>query len=164
VPQPNRPGGAAAAATGHVRIDAEHAELRRRIGGLRAVCGEIARPDAACPACRPARRGDCEQGMVLALSGLIAFIFDHFVGEEGIMHDSLMSSLERELCQEHMEAHATISAEVQRIVGGLTPTTTLDGIRQLEALLLDWLEQHVPGYDQFLVDWLERRHYLPRAG
>lgn len=162
-----RPGGPDAlppAATGHARLDAEHADLQRQIGGLRELCREIARPDAACPACRPERRAGCEQGMVVALSGLISLIFEHFVGEEAVMHDSLMSSLERELCQAHMEAHATISAEVQRIVGGLTPTTTLDGIRQLEAVLQDWLAEHVPGHDQGLVDWLERRHYLPRAG
>ena len=42
---------------------------------------------------------------------LLAFILDHFKHEEDVMRDSLLLTVDREVCQAHMEDHAAISAK-----------------------------------------------------
>ena len=90
------------------------------------------------------------------LGDLLAFILEHFRTEDEIMRDSLMLMVDREVCQAHMEDHAAISGKVQEIVAALDPMTTVVLIRELDALLMRWVGNHIALHDILLVRWLER--------
>lgn len=140
--------------TGHALIDREHRMLMTCLDGLRRLCFDM-HGMADCSTCSTERRNECEQHLVGMLGDLIAFILDHFQTEEKIMRDSLMLMLDRDVCEAHMEDHANISTKVQQIVMALDPNFTVVRLRELEALIQRWIENHIRLHDLLLVRWIE---------
>lgn len=141
--------------TGHPHLDAEHGLLLSSIANLRRVCVDQLRFQH-CGHCDQDRRQHCEGTLVSMLGDLLAFILEHFRTEDEIMRDSLMLLVDREVCQAHMEDHAAISGKVQEIVAALDRMTTVVLIRELDALLMRWVGNHIALHDILLVRWLER--------
>ena len=158
--RPWLPGGPlpAALVTGHAAIDAEHGQLLSSMTSLRRICTDY----AALPHCRQcaaSTRRDCESGLISLLGDLLAFILDHFVHEEGIMRDTLMLAVDRDVCEAHIEDHAAISAKVQQIVARLEPEHLVERIRELDRLLSRWLNHHIALHDVLLVRWVDRQEF-----
>lgn len=141
--------------TGHPHLDAEHSLLLNSIASLRRVCLDQL-SFRHCGNCDPGRRQYCEGNLVSLLGDLLAFILEHFRTEEEIMRDSLMLMVDRDVCEAHMEDHAAISGKIQEIVVALDRLNTVVLIRELDALLMRWVSNHIDLHDLLLVRWLER--------
>lgn len=147
--------------TGHQLIDFEHRHLLGCITSLRRVCDDqLGRHQ--CGDCGEAKRNRCEGNLVGMLGDLLAFILDHFKTEEGIMRDSLLLMVDRDLCEAHMEDHAAISGKVQEIVAALDPMKTVSLIRDLDGLLLRWITHHIALHDMLLARWVDREESILR--
>lgn len=141
--------------TGHHHLDAEHRLLLNSIASLRRLCiDQISYRH--CGSCDAGRRRHCDDNLVTMLGDLLAFILEHFRSEEEIMRDSLMLMVDRDVCQAHMEDHAAISEKIQEIVMALDRLNTVTLIRELDALLMRWVGNHIALHDILLVRWLER--------
>lgn len=147
--------------TGQPHLDAEHSLLLGCVANLRGVCAEQFRFHH-CGHCNQDRRQYCEGNLVSMLGDLLAFVLEHFRTEEEIMRDSLMVMADRDVCQAHMEDHAAISGKVQEIVAALDRKTTVVLIRELDALLMRWVGNHIALHDILLARWLERDGSLLR--
>jgi hemerythrin-like metal-binding protein len=140
--------------TGHQAIDFEHGQLLASMQSLRNLCREfVYKKD--CGGCHEEKRQSCENQLVALLGDLLAFILDHFKNEEVVMRDSLLLSLNREVCEAHMEDHANISAKIQEIIVSLEPMNTVGLLRELDVLLQRWIVNHVMLHDLMLGRWLE---------
>lgn len=140
--------------TGHQAIDFEHGQLLASMQSLRKLCGEfVVRTD--CTGCSEDKRQGCENQLVGLLGDLLAFILDHFKNEEMVMRDSMLLSLNPEVCEAHMEDHANISAKIQEIIVALDPRGTVGLLRELDVLLQRWISNHVMLHDLVLGRWLE---------
>jgi len=147
--------------TGHPHLDAEHRMLMSSIANLRKVCLD---PDHFhhCGDCHAAQRNSCEGHLVSMLGDLLAFILEHFRMEEGIMRDSLLQMVNRDVCEAHMEDHAAISSKVQEIVTALDPMNNIGLIKELDSLLTRWVTHHIGLHDILLVRWIEREDSVLR--
>lgn len=141
--------------TGHPHLDAEHSLLLSSIANLRRVCIDQV-SFQHCGNCDHARHQQCEGNLVSLLGDLLAFILEHFRTEEEIMRDSLLLMVDRDVCEAHMEDHAAISGKIQEIVVALDRMNTVALIRDLDALLMRWVSNHIALHDILLVRWLER--------
>lgn len=147
--------------TGHQTLDFEHQMLLNSMSTLRQVCaGFTTRRD--CSTCHADSRADCESSLIGLLGDLLVFMMDHFRNEEQLMRDSLLVMVDRDLCEAHMEDHATISSQVQQIVAALDPMQTPSLLRQLDTLLHNWVSQHVILHDLWLARWVEREDSVLR--
>lgn len=142
--------------TGHPSIDFEHTHLLACIRDLRRVCDDMV-GRSHCMQCSDSRQRSCENELIRHLGDLLAFILDHFRHEETIMRDSLMTALERAVCEAHMEDHAAISAKVQQIVASIDRRRLVGLMRELDSLLGTWTVNHIRLHDLILVRWLERQ-------
>lgn len=142
--------------TGHAIIDAEHTHLLSCIRDLRRICDDLAGRQH-CLQCTDTRQQACENELIRHLGDLLAFILDHFRHEESIMHESLMTSLERAVCEAHMEDHAAISAKVQQIVASIDRHRLAGLMRELDVLLGTWTINHIRLHDMILVRWIEHQ-------
>jgi len=147
--------------TGHQQLDGEHRMLLTTIAALRQVCVDHVGCEN-CSACSEASRNQCEGNLIAMLGDLLSFILDHFKLEEAVMRDSLLQIVDREVCNAHIEDHAAISGKVQEIVSALNPLRTVSLIRELDALLMRWLENHIGLHDMLLLRWLEREDSVLR--
>lgn len=147
--------------TGHRLIDLEHRFLVSSIANLQRVCLDHLNY-ADCRTCDPLRRERCEGNLIGLLGDVFAFILEHFKNEESIMRESLLLTVDWELCQAHMEDHAAISAKVQEIVSSLDRLHTVSRIRELDALLARWLTNHIALHDMLLSRWIAREDSLLR--
>ena len=75
------------------------------------------------------------------------------------MRDSLLMTIDRDLCEAHIEDHAAISAKVQQIVARLEPEHLVERIRELDRLLSRWLNHHIALHDVLLVRWVDRQEF-----
>lgn len=148
--------------TGHRLIDFEHRFLVSSIANLHRVCIDY-QTYADCRTCEPDRRARCESELICLLGDVFAFILEHFKNEETIMRESLLLTVDREVCQAHMEDHAAISAKVQEIVSSLDRSHTVSRIRELDALLARWLTNHIALHDMLLSRWISREDSLLRG-
>lgn len=147
--------------SGHPAIDAGHIHLLSSIAGLRKICiDHVALPN--CSACSHSTRKDCEEQLIAMLGDLLAFVLDHFRIEAEIMRDSLLLLVDRDVCEAHMEDHAVISGKVQEIVAALDPLNTVGLIRDLDALLAQWMRNHIALHDVMLARWVEREDSILR--
>ncbi len=145
--------------SGHPLIDAEHQALLGVLRRLPDICQSfLSRMD--CSQCSTEARRDCESRLVDLLSEVIEFVIDHFSSEEAIMRRSLLPAIEPARCEAHFEDHAEIMGRLTDILGALTPETTSGRMRELNALLLSWLNEHIRHHDQPLADWLKRDEML----
>lgn len=147
--------------TGHKIIDDEHRLLLGCMASLRKVCDDYT-GYANCHSCTVATQSRCEGDLISLLGDLLSFIIDHFMTEEGIMRESLLLIVDREVCDGHMEDHAAISTKVQEIVSALDSGRVIERIRELDQLLLQWITHHIALHDMALVRWVER-HKLTAA-
>lgn len=142
--------------TGHKAIDFEHSQLVACVRCLRSLCHKFDQK-AECSSCSVDTHQVCETQLIALLGDLLAFILDHFKNEEKVMRSSLLLTVDRELCLEHIEDHANISAKVQEIILALQPLKTASLLRELDALLQRWISNHVLLHDILLGRWLESR-------
>lgn len=142
--------------TGYRRIDEEHAHLLACMRTLKQICSAPSHP-SHCTGCTCDQRVSCEDDLVSILGDLLAFILDHFEGEERLMRDTLLKQVDRAVFDAHMEDHAAISGKVQEIVARLNPQETIRRIRELEALLDSWVNNHVQLHDVLFARWLEQQ-------
>ncbi len=147
--------------TGHRLIDFEHRFLVSSIANLHRVCIDY-RSYANCQGCGPEQRASCEGELIGLLGDVFSFILEHFKNEESIMRESLLLTIDREVCQAHMEDHAAISAKVQEIVSSLDRSHTVSRIRELDALLARWMTNHIALHDMLLSRWIAREDSLLR--
>lgn len=134
------PGWAPQLLTGNSEADCEHRLLLNAITRLRGVTSELEHQDAI----------DLQE-FVDILGDFLAFLVDHFFAEEKLMKACGLTVKEKELCDRHMEDHAAISDTVLRIVSTLDTPQTVPLVRQLHAVLQDWLEHHIQIHDAVLV-------------
>lgn len=147
--------------SGHPAIDAGHTHLLASISGLRRICiDHVALPD--CTGCSLSTRKQCEEQLIAMLGDLLAFVLDHFRIEAEIMRDSLLLLVDRDVCEAHMEDHAVISGKVQEVVAALDPLNTVGLIRDLDALLAQWMQNHIALHDVMLARWVEREDSILR--
>ncbi|MCG2578232.1 hemerythrin family protein [Dechloromonas sp. XY25] len=145
--------------TGHKLIDFEHRFLIGAIANLRKVCGDyLSFKD--CAECAKSMQERCEGSLIGLLGDVFAFILDHFKNEEAIMRDSLMQVVDRDVCEAHMEDHAEIAAKVQEIVSALDTSHIVSRIRDLDALLSRWVNNHISLHDMLLARWVARSDAL----
>jgi len=128
--------------TGHKAIDAEHRFLISAIVNLRQVCIDLTGLQN-CLSCSVDRSKQCEGQLISALGDVFAFVLEHFKTEESVMRDSMQLMVDRDVFQAHMEDHAAIAAKVQEIVLSLDASHTVLRIRELDALLTNWIEHHI---------------------
>lgn len=147
--------------TGHRLIDLEHRFLVSAIADLRRVCIDH-ETYANCHDCGEERQARCEGELICLLGDIFAFILEHFKNEEAVMRDSLLLTIDREVCQAHMEDHAAIAAKVQEIVSSLDRFHTVSRVRELEALLGRWMTNHIALHDMLLSRWIARDDSLLR--
>jgi hemerythrin-like metal-binding protein len=147
--------------TGHRLIDFEHRFLVSSIANLQRVCIDY-QTYADCQSCGQDRRAHCEGELIGLLGDVFAFILEHFKNEESIMRESLLLTVDREVCQAHMEDHAAIAAKVQEIVSSLDRSHTVSRIRELDALLARWMTNHIALHDMLLSRWISREDSLLR--
>lgn len=147
--------------TGHRLIDFEHRFLVSSIANLHRVCIDY-QAYADCQSCGLDRRASCEGELIGLLGDVFAFILEHFKNEESIMRESLLLTVDREVCQAHMEDHAAIAAKVQEIVSSLDRSHTVSRIRELDALLARWMTNHIALHDMLLSRWIAREDSLLR--
>jgi hemerythrin len=74
------------------------------------------------------------------------------------MRQSLLYMLDREICEAHMEDHAHISEKIQQIVAAIEPDKTVLQVRELTALLENWMTHHVELHDKALARWMARQN------
>lgn len=146
----------AALQTGHPRIDAEHAHLLVSMRSLKTICIDLQNL-ASCAGCGDDRRQRCEDDLVGILGDLLAFILEHFEGEERVMRETLLMQVDRAVCEAHMEDHAAISGKIQEIVASLNLLETVSRIRELDTLLERWIVNHIQLHDVFLAHWVDRQ-------
>ncbi len=140
--------------TGNADIDQEHRLLLGIMGRLREICADfLARDD--CHGCPHHAEHRCDNALVETLGDLLMFLVDHFRTEEDLMRTGRATLVDRDLCELHKEDHAAISHTVQRIVASLDPARTAAHIRQLDELLVRWVENHIKVHDQVLVRMLQ---------
>lgn len=145
--------------TGHKLIDFEHRFLIGSIANLRKVCGDyLLFKD--CATCAKSMQEHCEGSLIGLLGDVFSFILDHFKNEEAIMRDSLMQVIDRDVCEAHMEDHAEIAAKVQEIVSALDTSHVVSRIRELDALLSRWVNNHISLHDMLLARWVARSDLL----
>lgn len=142
-------------ACGNRLIDDEHRSLLASIDNLKQVCSDY-RGLANCQACSGEHRRACEHKLLRMLGDIIEFIIEHFEHEEALMRRTLLPIMNAAAYDEHVEAHANISAGVIRILSSLTPEITVEKIRDLELSLHGWLIGHIYQHDLPLADWLKR--------
>lgn len=145
--------------TGHQVIDQEHRFLVSAIVDLRKICIDQLRLKD-CTDCAHKQQQHCEAQMLAMLGDVFAFILEHFTTEESVMRDSLLLMVDRDLCEAHMEDHAAISLAVQRIVSSLDTEHVVSRIRELDALFIRWVTNHVALHDMILSRWISRDDYL----
>jgi hemerythrin-like metal-binding protein len=147
--------------TGHKLVDSEHHFLIAAIANLRRVCiDHVNLKD--CTGCTHERQQRCEAEVITMLGDVFAFILDHFKTEEMVMRDSLLLTVDRDLCEAHMEDHAAISSTVQEIVSSLDSHQIVSRIRELDALLTRWETNHIALHDLILSRWVAREDSLLR--
>ena len=145
--------------SGHPLIDDEHQALLAVVQRLPEICESfLSKTD--CSGCAPAARQACEARLVGLLGEVIEFVIEHFSSEEAIMRRSLLPAIEPARCEAHFEDHAEIMGRLTDILGALTPETTSGRMRELNASLLSWLNEHIRHHDQPLADWLKRDEML----
>lgn len=142
-------------ACGNSLIDSEHRALLASIDNLKQVCTDY-RHTANCQACDGGRRQGCEHKLLQMLGDVIEYIIEHFEHEESLMRRTLLPVMNTGAYNEHVEAHANISAGVIGILSSLTPEITVEKIRDLELSLHGWLIGHIYQHDLPLADWLKR--------
>ncbi len=142
-------------ATGHQGLDFEHRQLLACMSATRHVCMDL-RGFKDCSRCIKPRQQQCETELVRLLGDLLAFILDHFKTEEEIMRDSLLLTIDRDVCEAHMEDHAAISTKIQEIVAALDSSRIVVQLRELDDLLGRWITHHILLHDMMLVRWIER--------
>ena len=147
--------------TGHKLIDFEHRFLVSSIADLQRVCIDH-EAHANCLGCSPEQRVKCEGNLICMLGDVFSFILEHFKNEETIMRESLLLTVDRDVCQAHMEDHAAIAAKVQEIVSSLDRLHTVSRIRELDALLARWMTNHIALHDMLLSRWIAREDSLLR--
>lgn len=140
------PGWAPQLLTGNAEVDSEHRLLLNAIARLRDACAALERQaDGGADA-----HIDSEEFVDL-LGDLLAFLVDHFFAEEKLMKACGLTVKEKALCERHMEDHAVISDTVLRIVTTLDTQQTAALVRQLHAVLQEWIEHHIEIHDALLV-------------
>lgn len=145
--------------TGHKLIDFEHRFLIAAIANLRKVCVDhLSFKD--CAACGQEMQERCESGLIGLLGDVFSFILDHFKNEEAIMRESMMQVIDRDVCEAHVEDHAEIAAKVQEIVSALDTSHVVSRIRELDALLSRWVNNHISLHDMLLARWVARNDVL----
>lgn len=138
------PGWAPRLLTGNSEVDCGHRLLLNAFERLSRTCSALERQaDAAV--------GIAMDEFVDLLGDLLAFLVDHFHAEEKLMKTCGLTVAEKDLCDRHMEDHAAISETVLRIVSTLDTPQTVPLVRQLHAVLEDWLEHHIAIHDAELV-------------
>lgn len=142
--------------TGHRELDAEHAMLLGMMRTLRDIC-TVQATYRNCATCSGAEQRRCDSDLVGMLGDLLAFILEHFRHEEEVMRTSLLLMLDREQCTAHMEDHAAISGKVQQIIARLDRLQTVVLIRELDALLQTWVDNHIALHDVLLARWMARQ-------
>lgn len=142
-------------ACGNRLIDDEHRALIESIDSLKRVCAHYRRA-ADCRACDGGRRRGCEQKLLRLLGEIVEFIIEHFEHEETLMRRTLLPIMNAAAYDDHVEAHADISAGVIGILSSLTPEITVGKIRDLEVSLHGWLVGHIHLHDLKLAEWLRR--------
>ena len=147
--------------TGHQLIDFEHSFLISIIADLRRVCKDYTGL-GDCISCGEDPQRRCEAQVVGMLGDLFAFILEHFKTEEAVMRDSLLLMVDRDVCQAHMEDHATISSAVHKIVSSLDTQHVVSRIRELDTVLVCWMANHTALHDQLLVRWVSREDSLTK--
>ncbi len=140
--------------TGHTLINQEHRQVLMIIQRLRQVCPHFVE-GKLCTSCSDEVSDTCQSGLMSLLGDLFAFILEHFRHEEKLMRESLMLSMDRELCDAHMEDHAEIATKVQEVVMGIDKGQTASMIRELDVLLHRWLNHHISLHSMMLGQWLE---------
>ncbi len=148
--------------TGHRLIDLEHRFLISAIANLRRICIDQSNL-VNCLGCGETVQEKCESQLIGMLGDIFAFILEHFKTEEGIMRDSLLLMVDRDVCRAHMEDHAEIAAKVQEIVSSLNPAHVVSRIRELDALLARWVTNHIALHDLLLSRWIARDDSLVKA-
>lgn len=139
--------------TGHKLIDFEHRFLIGSVANLRKVCSDY-QSFKDCAGCAKSMQERCESSLIGLLGDVFSFILDHFKNEEAIMRDSLMQVIDRDVCNAHMEDHAEIAAKVQEIVSALDTEHIVSRIRDLDALLSRWVNNHISLHDMLLARWV----------
>ena len=149
--------------TGHKLIDFEHRFLIAAIANLRKVCVDhLSFKD--CAACGQEMQERCESSLIGLLGDVFSFILDHFKNEEAIMRESMMQVIDRDVCEAHVEDHAEIAAKVQEIVSALDTSHVVSRIRELDALLSRWVNNHISLHDMLLARWVARNDVLVSVG
>lgn len=146
------PGGLAC---GNRLIDSEHRALLERIDNLKRICSDY-HPQACCQSCSAEHRRECESKLLGMLGEVIEFVIEHFEHEEALMRRTLLPIMNAAAYDEHVEAHADISAAVIGILSSLSPEITVEKIRDLEQSLYGWLVGHIYQHDLPLADWIKR--------
>jgi len=136
--------------TGNALIDEEHRLLLGIMKRVRQICVD---PEHLrdCGACGQAKQAACEKDLISQLGDLFAFILDHFTTEERIMRDALLQLTDQAQSEAHVEDHAAIAEKVQQIVARLDHNQVVQRIRELDALLATWIENHIGMHDMMLV-------------
>jgi hemerythrin-like metal-binding protein len=142
--------------TGIDDVDFEHGQLLSCMATLRQLCADQTRN--SCLPCSSEQRMLCESSLIGILGDLLIFILDHFHTEEKAMRQSLLYMLDREICEAHMEDHAHISEKIQQIVAAIEPDKTVLQVRELTALLENWMTHHVELHDKALARWMARQN------
>lgn len=147
--------------TGHGALDFEHQQLLAIIALVRSLCeGFESRVD--CTSCSLSNRLQCESSLVGILGDLLAFVLEHFQREERIMRDSFLINIDRAMCEAHMEDHADISLKIQQIVAALDPNRNVVMIRELDALLVRWIDHHIVMHDRLLAEHVKKTGLVSR--
>lgn len=136
--------------TGSALIDNEHRLLLTIMKNVRQICIAPERLND-CRACGEPKQAACERDLISQLGDLFAFILDHFTTEERIMRDALLQLTDQAQREAHVEDHAAIAEKVQQIVAHLDRDQVVQRIRELDALLATWIENHIGMHDMMLV-------------
>ena len=67
------------------------------------------------------------------------------------MRDALLQLTDQAQSEAHVEDHAAIAEKVQQIVARLDHNQVVQRIRELDALLATWIENHIGMHDMMLV-------------
>lgn len=140
--------------TGHAAIDFEHRQLLACVQRVRSICDDFG-GRGNCTSCSGTSRQTCEDALVGVLGDLLAFILDHFRSEEALMRQSVALTMERAMCEAHMEDHADISGKIQELIVSLNSEKTVILLRELDVLLQRWIRNHILFHDLLLARCLD---------
>ena len=94
------------------------------------------------------------EGILTSIAHLLEYALDHFMREEGAMHQLRLVWLSRESFADHVEAHADRMERLRHITG--MEMTHLQ-LKEVIAFTRHWTNEHFHKYDAELL------RYLPQA-